>query len=372
MNTQLPGPAPAPAASLDFDDIVVLVRRYFKIFLLCAAVGAAGGFGLSKVVRQTYKSIAKLSIGSGYYQNAALAEMGSSLQDPEQIKSKRQTLLDQALSPEYVDRLGEANGVFQSAAGDSERLAERESFKKTIETLTLDSNSLQISVSGDSPKKSFAMTNDVLNQIIQTFLEDRQKSLLNYRESLLRQIGSFEISPSGGSPSSPNARDEMTRKVRAMEGKLAALRNQFTASHPAVQDAQEDLAVLQKQLRGMGGKSSPKALATPRGPRAELYDEQMRKLKNLDIVLELEKTKGDITVARKAEEQVTPISPKKRNFIFGGLALGILSALLWIAFCELKRLGEMTADALARELSLPLLGELPVHSTGPTIGGREF
>ena len=103
----------------------------------------------------------------------------------------------------------------------------------------------------------------------------------------------------------------------------------------------------------------------------ELYADLLRKLSNIDIVLNLESDRRNLSYVSVVEQPLipsSPVFPKIGLFLaFGFLGGGVLATFL-VIYLELLRGTFMSPYYIAEQLQLPLLGELPaLDGRGPLL-----
>jgi hypothetical protein len=151
---------------------------------------------------------------------------------------------------------------------------------------------------------------------------------------------------------------------------MEILQNRFSPQHPKVvrlkeqaEELEQEMATMQKGGRGRGA-SMPQGVESPTSEKSakELYDELLRKLNFLNIVIEMEKDPKSVSYITVVEKPVVPakaFSPKKRVLAAAGLAAGVVLSLILAVFMELKRGTFAPPEVSSRNLEVAFLGILP-------------
>ena len=351
---------------LTLQDIIGTLRRHMVLIGVVVAVCTGIAFVMSTVLPKKYKATALLNLQSTYFDSVVGGRESGEMQ------AQKMALLRLALSDDFIDKEGEKFKVFKGERGTPKRAGERTSLRKNIDYFASTATTFLISGIGGSAEMAFDMTTDVLNQIVTVLVNERQKSILSYRESLRKQVESLGIAMSATSLPSAGAQPQVLREeLSTLQAEAAALQAQYTADHPKV------VAIRQKieSIRQMLDHATTQAQAAPsgrgsvvinpnaKGGRSEFAEELLKKINYIDISLELENNRQDLPYLEILERPVLPntfIFPKTGSFLIGGALLGFLLSGLSLGFLELKRATVMTPLAAAQQLGVPLLGLLPL------------
>jgi len=348
-------------------------------------------------VPKKYKSHFILTIYSKYFQSPLIGDFVPELSESGEIKSQRESLIRQVVTPEYLDYLGTKFGAYSSVTPESpvERLqarfrtwtdkvgvtqpvnrdsrlsSEREALRSRIEIYPLNSTTFEVGFIYSDPAATYAVTRDIYTEVIQSLLGIRVHTLANIRDAVQRQLKSMPVPAAASLVSAPpepvNGAEAVEDDLASVRGQLRALSGQYTGEHPLVIQLRDRERILVGRLasqrasgyrtrgeRGMGPTGSPEG-------NRDIYGDLAKKLNYLNIAIDSDREhQGDYFATLETPLYPSaPLWPKKSLFALWGLALGLFGSLFIAAIKENFDRSALHADALGRMLGLPVLGELP-------------
>lgn len=360
--------------TLNLREIMGVLRRHALIIFLCMAICVALAILAMKVVPRKFKSVAAIDIKNSYFELPLLSDF-SSVHDPSEMASEKSALIRAALDDAFLDQLGNRFGLFKAPPGSPAHRVELEALRSRIDWMSTSPTSYQFSAVLNDPSRAAEMNRAVLAQVKDRFVETRQKSILQYRASLKRELDALGIAAGGAEPGAvaTGGADLASEELAELERRIQALKSQYTEDHPMVVALVRRAELLRKMIKNPGGGAgtaqdgaSPRREAleggSARSPKSEIYGELFKKVNYLDVVLELEKDRSVVPYFDVIEEPsipVSPVFPKLKNFLLAGvIGGGILSGVL-IGFLELRRTAEISPQEISAAFGVPLLGVLP-------------
>lgn len=353
--------------TVSFTKIIGVLKRSIFIIILSVMLCVAIGLLTSSYLPQKYKSKAILSVQSSYFQHPLVNNLISEVQDPSEMSARRLAILRLALSDQFLDTLGHKYNLIVAPTSEADLLMQREALLKKIEYFSVSPSNFQISIVTNDPTSSFLATQEVLAQMSFTLIEKRYQSLMQAREAILNQakLLNSTLSDTASGPQ----RAGLVAQLAAMESNLSALRSRFTDSHPDVMKARGQTRSLESRINNLKEKPSSsdeytKVFLSPssRATTQDIFDDLLKKLSHLNIVLGMEKDRENVSYLGIIEQPRVPSKaffPNPVEFaLFGALAGLMLSAML-ITYRELNRVEEISSDQAAELLGLELLGEIP-------------
>lgn len=347
------------------EDVIRFIgRNFFKTALIvsiCAALSIVLAFELPK----SYKSQAVLSVSSSYFRNPLVSDLISEVYNEGEQAAVRASLFRRALSNDFLDKLGEKYSLFEYPANHRLRALERENFRKRIEYSILTKTNFKVAIEANDPVVAFEMIRSIVEQTIETFVNERYSKLMTTRDAIQSSVDSLRQALEVTDP-----REIYAEELQSLEGEYQDLVSKYTAQHPAVIKLRTKRQVLKSALAQAEQKAHQTAAregkeilsATTRGPSQDIYNELLRKLNNLNIVVEMEKNRESISYLGVVEPPSVPLGasfPNKLRFLIGGIFFGFLLAGIRVLADELKRAYAMSGPKVSQTLGVPLLGELP-------------
>jgi hypothetical protein len=357
---------------LTLQEILTVLKRRALLVILTLVLCEVLALGVSKIVPKKYKSSALLNLQATYFEVPLLGDSIVGSRDASEMHAQKEALIRLALSDIFLDAEGEKYHIYRNSPSPSVRAIDREILRKNIDYFSSSATTFQITCVGNSPETAFGLASDTLDQIILVLVNERQKNIMNYRDSLRKQLEALGVatteSQGGQTILRPEALNEQLSKLQAQ---LSFLQSQYTANHPEVLAMKERV----KNLKKIIDQSSHEAQAssdagnsltidpTQKGRRTDFGEELLKKINYMDIALEIERNKKDLPYLEVLERPSLPtqyFSPKDNAFLVGGILFGFLIAALEVMFLEYRRLTRITPDFASQELGIPLLGSMPV------------
>lgn len=356
--------------TIDLAESIKVVRQNISTFILCIVLAVGSALILAKILPKQYKSKAILSIQSSYFQNPLVSDLVSQVTDPQELQSQRISLLRMALSTDYIDKLALKYSIYTDKAYQDARIQaiEREAFNKSIQYYSLSPTTFEITAKAKEPEDAKELTSDILEQMQQVLINERYETLAKTRQAVethVRNLGN-----NIQKIASPVAESTIQAELSKVEAALAGLLIRFTDSHPEVQK----LRMKQRSLKAAQPAKSLNSQTKPddeilasggtlaKQPAQEVYNDLLKKLNYLAIVLDMEEDKQNVSylaVIEKPELPVSPIFPNTRLFLILGLISGTVLGLFFCVISELGRRNQLSPIQAANLLDAPLLGELP-------------
>lgn len=368
-------------------EILRLIRRNLWATLLIIATCAFLALIVAMEVPAKYKAHAVLNIQSSYFRNPLVSDLISEVYDPAEQTAQTLAVFRLALSDGFLDDLDARYRIYATTNSHLGRIIEREKLLKKIEYFGLNKTSFQLSVTQGDSLKAFNLTHDVLARIIKTFIQQRREKLTGTRDAI---EGAVDMLGVALEEAVSDPRTVFEKELVQAEAKLQTLGNEFTTAHPTYRSQQNRVRVLHSALatlnrriakrRSESKDSGPESLTqSSREPTQGIYNDLLRKLNNLNIVIEMESNPEGVSYIGVIEEPAIPVKaffPDKKRFLLAGLALGLLLAGIRIIVDEIERGTFISAYHASDSLGVPYLGELPALETDSKIllldgpGGR--
>jgi hypothetical protein len=355
--------------TISFKQIAQIAKRNWFYFFFWVLASIAAFLLAAEYIPQKYKSKAVLNIQSSYFQHPLVSDLLSEVQDSSELSAQRLSLLRLSLNDDFLDYLGEKYQVYKHGSDSNLRIVDREDLLKKIEYFSVSPTSFQVSMSASSPLAAFEMTKKILEQMTFTLIEKRYQTLVQARTAVLKQakVLNAALSASGGGVPQ---REELEAQLSKMEANLAALRNRYTDSHPDVVRLQGLKQQLMSQIQN-ALKIKPKpedeytsVFLSPasRVSSQQIFDDLLKKLSHLNVVLEMEKDRENVSYLGVIEEPLVPTRayfPDRMQFALFGLFTGLVIASLRVIYRELKRAGKIVPERVMLDYGIEFLGELP-------------
>ncbi len=356
------------AETINISKIFRIVWSNIYYIIIVTLLFALLGLFTAYIIPHKYKSKTTLNIQASYFQHPLVSDLLSDVSDPSELNAQRLALLRLALSTEFLDTLGQKYQLFSHAGSNTQHAIDRELFLKKIEYFSVSPTSFQISVVADTALKSYHMAQDILAQMTNTLIEQRYQSLMRARSAILKQTKLLNSTMSNSGALVQRANLDL--QLNKMEGSLAALKSRLADTHPQVQALKSRTAALRAQVSHLPDQASEtiddytRVFLNPssRTSTQEIYDDLLKKLSYLNIVLEMEQDRESVsylTVIEQPTLPFTPFFPNSKEFVLLGALFGMLLTLIRITYNELKRSNELTPHEAAEIFKLEFLGELP-------------
>lgn len=357
-------------SSLTFGDILGILRRHLVTLGLSMAIGLALALVALAYLSEKYKSQSVINIQASYFASGLASDVLPQITDPAEQSAQRLALVRYALNEPFLDFLGEEYHLFKGPSGEANRVLERENLLKMIEYYPNSTTTVFISTTAPTAQIALSMNRDVLNQLIEVFVRERRKNLARARDSLRRRVDELTVFlATGVGPDAAVQPADAKNELEKLQIDINALTAQFSAVHPEVIRLKERARTLEGILSSGSQKAKQSNRANDlafgsaaRAPTKEVYDDLVKKLNYLSLVIDMESDNsnlGYISVIENPALASNPVFPPRFKILLLGLAGGTLWALMIVAVRECKQDPGLVPLSLAGILKVPLVGELP-------------
>lgn len=360
-----PSQATGPADNID---VLALIRRYRAIIAVNLTVGCCVFLGATFLLSQKFKSTATLTIYTKYFQNPLVKDFLPELYDTSELKSQRENLIRQSFNDDFLNELGEKEGLFKSKPASPERETEVDEVRKRIEINSIQNTTFTVAFTHNERKKTYEIEKTIVDRVVTTLFAERRSTITKIRDSIQRRVEAISLNASGHPDPMASARPELLRKELAqLREQVKALENQYTPQHPKV----TKLVNRMKLIEGWLLKAAPekphaydKAMLIDGQPRAvtkEVYEDLLKKLNYLNILLDMDEDSASeyVAVLNPPSRPLSPVWPNKAVFLMWGMLTGLLVSAMIVMITEYFERTAPSARDFARELDLPFLGTLP-------------
>ncbi len=358
-----------PEETISLVQVAGVLRRNAIATMLLVLLFAGIAFLVADLLPQRYKSKAILNIQSSYFQHPLVSDLISEVRDPSEMSAQRLSLLRLALNDQFLDRLGEEYRLYMQPNDEARRILNREALLKRIEYFSVSPSSFQISVVTNEAKTSFLATQEILGQMTYTLIERRYQALMQARQAVLTQA--TLLNRTLVSDGSAIQRETLQQQLATMESNLSVLRARYTESHPEVRRLEGLTQALESRISNVADRPTAgvddytKVFLSPssRVTSQEIFSDLLKKLSHLNIVLEMERDRENVSYLGVIEQPALPTKaffPDQIQFALIGALLGLLVSGILTTFRELQRANNFSPDQAAAFLGIELLGELPV------------
>lgn len=357
--------------TFDLADGVQLVRRNFFLFCASITICATAAIVIAAIIPKQFKSKAILNIQSSYFQNPMVNGLITEVNDPQELQAQRMSLLRLALSNSFIDSLAESNGLYSENATLNQKALtiEREDVTRRIQYYSLSPTTFEITSIAKEPNQAQNITSTVLERMKSTLIEERFENLDRTKKAIESHVKN--LGDNIQKIATPTGEIAVQSELEKAEATLSGLLVKFTESHPEVQK----LRARQRNLSAQRPKAVKREISTPsdeviaRGgilakqPSQEVYNDLLKKLSYLAIVLDMEKDRNNLSYLGVIEQPTLPVQaifPNKNLFLAIGLVVGVLLGAFLSIIAELGRRSVVSPSQAAHLLDAPLLGELPL------------
>lgn len=386
-----------------------LLSKYRRLMITGTTLGVILFVTAAFVLPKKYKSHFTLTIYAKYFQNPLINDFMPQLNDPGEMRSERQSLIRQSLSPAFLDYLGEKYGIYHpnndtnvSLDGNPQwfsslkKLAEgvglyrpmkrgfetaaaREELLSRVQIFDLNNTTFHVSFVYNDPEVTLQVTRDIYTQVIRTLVETHMTNLVTIRDAIRKRMESLAFNLISSTPD-PRAsiRPHVVRdELASVRSQIRALSSQYTDGHPLMKSLRDRERILSRwQAASPDNGFVPssgqeniivedQSLPTVK----DIYGDLMKKLNYLNIALEADRAHQGNYFAT-VENPIypdSPIWPKKGLMALWGFAMGFVTSLSIAAMREYFHRTTLRAAVLAERLGVPLLGSLPVVPWGSTL-----
>jgi len=357
------------AQNLSIGDMIALMRRNLVPVVVVIMICLGLAVGSLALMSPRFKSKSVLNIDSAYFQTAMVGDILHQVSDSAEQNVQRAVLLRLALNDDFIDSLGDEFKIFKFPPEDIHRPTERANLLKNIEYFPQSSTSYEINVISPDARTAYEMNKKVLSRIITKLTEDRQSTLIRTRDSIAARVKSLNVALKDTSGVAASLRpDNVRADLEKIRADIEAMSAQYSPNHPEVLKLKQREEYL-KTLLGNTDSSRSKndsgtsISATAKAPTQEFYNELVKKLNYLNVVVDLEL--GDqgaapyLNILEQPSMPLYPIFPPKVKIMVLGFVVGMLLSAAVVAFLELRRGTFLVPSGAAGALGVPLLGELP-------------
>ena len=361
--------------SLEIELLLRSIWKNKKIIFSILVASVIAFEGATFFITKQFKSKAVISIYNKYFQTMLVKDVTPQTNDLSEMRSQAESLIKRALNDTYLDQLGEKFNLFTSPHGSPLRSREREFLAKRIEMLNLSETTYQIGFVANDPLLARDIAKDAMNEIIQTLVSERRKTITSLRDAIRKRIESMAFSKSGVPDAMASERVEILKQeLESIQGQLRALRIKYTNQHPEITTLAARAKILEqwistqphgnKKNENPSEKTFPLIGGEPKEALNEVYQELVKKYTYLNITLDQEDDDEPsfIGIIENPAVAPAPMWPSKLTFGLWGLIFGILSSSLVMIAREFFGKSPRNTQEIARELNIPVLGSLPTFN----------
>src|SRR5437660_10411979 len=103
-----------PEAVLSIEDVPRLFSKYGRLIVTGTLISVALFISAASLLPKKYKAHFVLTIYTKYFQSPLVGDFIPELSESSEIRSQRESLIRQVLTPDYLDSLGERYGIYGS------------------------------------------------------------------------------------------------------------------------------------------------------------------------------------------------------------------------------------------------------------------
>jgi hypothetical protein len=397
-----------PEPTLNVTEAFGLVTKYRRLIMTSTVLSMMLFVAASFAMPKRFKCHFSLTIYAKYFQNPLIRDFIPEVSDTAEMKAQRESLIRQALTPDFLDKLGEQYGIYHPKRGQAALLESvrhvaaplkvlvlqagffrpakgaydipvaREALLARIQVLDLNNTTFNVSFIYSDPDVTLNVTREIYAQVVRTVLEAHLNNLVNIRDAIHARLESLAFNMS----SSPDPRASLRpgivkEELDDVRNQIRALSTQFTEDHPAI----KALRNRERILNGWQGEGAENTAQPSSGQDSNLlgggsqeamkdiYDDLTKKLNYLNIAQEADQSQqGDyLATFESPMYPEAPLWPKKGLMLLWGFTLGFVGSLSIAALKEYLERTTFRASAVAEHLGLPLLGHIPVVPWSETL-----
>jgi capsular polysaccharide biosynthesis protein len=386
-------------------DIFGILTRYRRLIITGTLLTAAAFLAAAIVMPKRYKSSFTLTIYSSYFQNPLIRDFTSEIFDGSEMKAQRESLIRQAISPEFVDSLGVKYGIYaRQTPGLLQRFLgfmgkkygvylttrqlkvrsdERKALLERIEVIGVGPSTFQIAFNYPNADIAYKAVNDIYAQVTRSLLDVRRNNLGAIHSAMEKRLESLSVRlPSldkvPGAAAAPAATVDRSATPPMVDEELAEVRSQlrvltsrYTDEHPLV----KELRAREQSLMALGGntvastggnREKPLAIRIPQDAAEDIYRELTKKLNYLNVAMDSDQAHASdfIGTLETPLYPTSPLWPRKSLFLLWGLGAGLLGSLMLAALLEYFDRAALRPTLLSQELNVPVVGEMPLIRWG--------
>ena len=394
-----------PEMTFGAADALGLFSKYRVLLIVTTLFSVVFCTAAAYILPNKYKAHFVVAVDPKYFQSPLTREFIPEVSDPVELKAEAAALLWQTLTPDFLDALGQKYGLYQpsssafkipavigSALSKLKTFAEshglyqpdkkvhntgaaQESLLTHIDISNVDGMTFKVEFSYTDPDVTYQAVQDIYTQMVRSVLDVRTSSLVAVRDAIRKrlQLLAFSVSASSSSPSDdPHSisNPEIAREELAdVRNQIRSLSAQYTEEHPLLRELRSRERTLSQSVRASSGNRSRSSVqqenpvigGESQEDVSDMSKDLLRKMNYLNIALESDKGHPSeyIAVLEAPLYPLPPIVPRKILFALAGVLLGLFGSLFVAAVREYFERSTLHAEALARQLSIPLLGQLP-------------
>lgn len=350
------------------DEVCGFLRRRGLVITLIALFGGFLGFYLSGLLPKQFKSKATVTIQAGYFHHPLVSDSVGEIQDTGEMSAHRMALIRASLNDAFLEAFGRRYLFPLPVGHTTPKPLDPEMVLKKIDYFSTNSTSFQLSITTKSRETAFEATKEVLHQIVSSLARQRRETLLQTRLALIHQAEELLASFSQSSPV-PNV-DNVRTDLASTEAKIAELEGRLSETHPDVVAMKARLTALRSNLPDGQPPNEEPLSGTPsifRAPQSrtanqEIFDELLRKISGLSVVIDMEsarETGAYIDIIEHPRAPLWPFAPSQIQFGVIGGVIGLVLGLAQAVVFELRRRLTISREEVEHFLGIPCLGEMP-------------
>ena len=352
-------------------EVLSFLRRRALAMVLGVSVCAFLGFKCSGFIPRSYRAKATITIHASYFHHPLASDVLPEIQETADRTFERAAIVRLALNDQFLTEF--AAKYFPRPTGSywNKPPIDFESTLKNIDYFATNPTSFQIAVTTSSPETAFRATEDIVRQVTTTISRQRFDQLAKTQQAMIHQAELLADSLSYGAP---DKNSESLEALKAStERKLSLLASHLTDNHPDLVSMRGRLNQLRSTIKDKSSQTSnvdtriPGVFLLPkaRNTTQEIFDELLKKISNLEVLLTMERKQVQVpylTVVELPRIPTHPIAPNRVVFLLIGSAFGLVSVLSVSIIWELRVRSTITLREAGAFLELPILGELPTIS----------
>ncbi len=363
--------------TVDIRDIYTILLRNFWLIAVVMVLSVGISIALVIYLPKQYKSKGVISINSSYFNNPLTSDMTGTLYDSNELRSQRLSYLQEVLTPEFIDELGDKFDEFTKGAPEIVHAREREELREKIELFPVNNNASQISVKAKDRFEAYGMTKMIMDEMQKALIDRRNDTLMAARKSALKTINTLKKRIAGAETPSSSVRIEKAKiELEKANDQLEMALSSYSELHPNVKKIRLKVKTLQARYDKLVKDNKDQVVSPsvdetddsittdPKTLKSnnESLDDFLKKLNRIDFLLDIEKNKDTIeflSITEKPEVPSSPIFPNSKLFVMCGIVAGMVLSGVLVMFLELKRGTFVSSYYVMDQLDMPMLGELP-------------
>lgn len=381
-----------------FTDVLGVVSKYRRLIVIGPLL-TLGIFMIAALwLPKKYKVPFVLTIYSRYFQSPLVADFIPGVYDSFEMRSQREGLIRQTLTPEFLDSLGEKYsiyptfkerrlsllgncrsrlkaigkqwGLYSPGEKPPKNSAAREDLLNHIEVVGVNNDTFQVSFISADPKVTFRVAQDIYAHVFKSLQEARANHLTKTRDAIRKHVEALTFNMMLPPDSQASLQPELVREeLTNVRTQIRALSGRYTEEHPRVKDLGDKEQVLLGWLKKSSGNrpdfssrpGNTLVSGMPTDVANEIYKDLTRKMNYLDVALKSDESRQSDYYAtlKPPVYPISPLWPKKSIFALWGLAAGLLGTLFVCFIREYFDRTALHAATLAQQMGINFLGKLP-------------